>query len=94
LVPSGTFDQDNCGDAFSPTQFGLLGAFAVELAIFFGIILPSWNVLDLIEKGSACAALAAKPKASATAAVASRPYRFVVMTSPPRMCFYAVRAAV
>ena len=29
LVPAGTLVQDNCGEAFSPTQFGLFGTFAM-----------------------------------------------------------------
>ena len=39
--------QDNCGDTFSPTQFGLFGALAVLLATFFGIIVPSLKVVEV-----------------------------------------------
>ena len=38
LVPSGTPVQDSCGETFSPTQFGFVGAFAALLAAFFGIM--------------------------------------------------------
>jgi hypothetical protein len=41
LAPSGTLLQDNCGETLSPTQFGLVGALALLLATFFGMILPS-----------------------------------------------------
>jgi hypothetical protein len=54
--------QDSCGYALSPTQFGLLGALAVLLAVFFGIILPSAKVVDLsVNSSAASAAVAAKP---------------------------------
>jgi hypothetical protein len=65
LVPSGTLLHDNCGETFAPTQFGLFGMLAVLLATFFGMILPSANVVDLSVKSSAASAAAvAKPSAS------------------------------
>ena len=51
LVPSGTPDQDSCGDTLSPTQFGLLPAFL--LATFFGISVPSLKVVEVSANGSA-----------------------------------------
>ena len=65
MVPSGTPVQDNCGETFSPTQFGFVGAFAALLAAFFGIMVPSLNVVDVSEKISAAfAAVPNRPSVS------------------------------
>src|SRR5262249_55111551 len=68
--PSGTLLQDNCGDIFSPTQFGLLGRLAVLSATRFGMILPSAKVVDLSVKISAPAGAAAKLNAIVATATA------------------------
>src|SRR5712691_867964 len=52
LMPAGAPDQDSCGETLSPTQFGFCGFL---LATFFGIIWPSWKVVDLSEKPCALA---------------------------------------
>src|SRR5262245_12604300 len=52
LVPAGGLTHDNCGDTFSPTQFGLL---ARLLAAFFGNMPPSLKVVEEISKIFACA---------------------------------------
>src|SRR5438067_4568 len=44
FVPSGAPFDDNWGETFSPTQFGLLDKL---LATFFGIIWPSLTVVDV-----------------------------------------------
>jgi hypothetical protein len=70
LVPSGTLFHDNCGDTLSPMQFGFEGRISLEPATFFGIILPSSNVLDFSAKISAAFALApTKFNANVTAAL-------------------------
>src|SRR5215510_15995813 len=48
LVPAGVLTHDSCGETFSPTQFGLFGAFALLLAAFTGSIPPSLNVVEEI----------------------------------------------
>src|SRR3984893_10802961 len=84
LVPSGTPVQDSCGETFSPTQFGLVGAFAALLAAFFGIMVESLNVADVSEKISAAfAAVPTRPNASVAAAAANKGCRFTSMNSPP-----------
>src|SRR5262249_55511989 len=50
FVPSGTPLQDNCGDTFCPTQFGL---FDRLFATFLGIIWPSLKVVEVKVNGSA-----------------------------------------
>ena len=72
-----------CGETFSPTQFALAGALAVLLATFFGIILPSAKVDDLIERISAALAGAAV-EPSAIAAAAMTPIRLAIMSLTSR----------
>src|SRR6516165_2984732 len=90
VVPSGTLLQENCGETLSPTQFGLLLPFALVLATFFGIILPSAKVVDLsVTTSAASAAAAVKP--TATAAVATTKIDFLIMVIP--LCFRGAQAA-
>src|SRR6516162_5333020 len=43
LVPSGTLLHDNCGEIFSPTQFGLLSRLARLSATCFPLIISRWQ---------------------------------------------------
>ena len=73
LVPSGTSVQDSCGETLSPTQFGLVGAFAWLLATFFGIMVA---VLERRrcqrEDIGSIRCRAGKPNASVAAAAVNR----------------------
>ena len=69
LMPAGAPDQDSCGETLSPTQFGFCGFL---LATFFGIIWPSWKVVDLSEKPCALATWLVQPNARISPAVARR----------------------
>src|SRR6516162_11379133 len=55
LVPSGVPVQENCGETFSPTQFGLLPV-VLALAAFFGSMVPSLKVDELSVNTSAAEA--------------------------------------
>src|SRR5436305_15122645 len=55
LVPAGGLIQDNCGETFSPRQFGFCGSFAWLLPNFLGIIWPSLKVVDDNSKSFSCA---------------------------------------
>src|SRR5205807_414149 len=55
LVPAGGLIQDNCGETFSPRQFGFRGSFARLLPTFLGIIWPSLKVVDDNSKSFSCA---------------------------------------
>jgi hypothetical protein len=63
--------HDNCGEMFSPTQFGLLGRLARLSATRFGMILPSAKVVDLRVKISAASALAAAERLKSNSAAAT-----------------------
>src|ERR1700741_4372842 len=92
LVPSGTLVHDNCGDTLSPTQLGLFFELAWLLAIFFGIILPSWNVDDFsVKTPAASAVVVARPKASVAAAAATIWCRFRITMFPPVIEYFGVR---
>src|SRR5438874_9201836 len=69
FVPSGTPVHDNCGDTFSPTQFGL---FDKLLATFLGIIWPSLKVVDVKVNGSAARTATANARTIAAAAIIFR----------------------
>src|SRR3954470_20236548 len=69
LVPSGTPDQESCGDMFSPTQLALP---AVLFATFLGIICPSLKVVEVRVKGSAADATPFQARATASAPTADR----------------------
>src|SRR6266704_4612715 len=69
FVPSGTPVHDNCGETFSPTQFGL---FDKLLATFRGIIWPSLIVVDLKVNGSAARPVGVNARTIPAAAIIFR----------------------
>src|SRR4051812_5298097 len=81
-VPAGTFDHASGGETFSPMQFGLV---LMLPAFFVASIVPSLNVDDVSEKGSAALALCAIHASAATAAAAAARLisRFSNMADPP-----------
>src|SRR5262245_28750604 len=80
FVPSGAPVHDNCGDTFSPTQFGFCGFL---LATFLGIIWPSLKVVDVNLNGSAACIATATIKTIAPAAITLRSSRCDNITVPP-----------
>src|SRR5438034_9945120 len=80
FVPSGTPVHDNCGDTFSPTQFGL---FDKLLATFLGIICPSLKVVDVKVNGPAARTATANTRTIAAAAIVFRRSRCENIRGPP-----------
>src|SRR5213594_4054350 len=78
FVPSGTPVQDNCGDTFWPTQFGLVDKL---LATFLGIIWPSLKVVEV--NGSAACTATTDARTIAAAAIIFRRSRFDCIKGPP-----------
>src|SRR6516162_2254291 len=80
FVPSGAPLQDNCGDTFWPTQFGL---FDKELATFLGIIWPSLKVVDVRVNGSAACTVTPDARTIAAAEIMFRSSRRENIRDPP-----------
>src|SRR4051812_40110170 len=83
FVPLGAFDHDNCGDTFSPTQFGLCGLLAWLLATFCGIMVPSLNIVEVKVKGSAAVATVHNDVHIAPAVAKRNPNSLLIMIFPP-----------
>src|SRR5215208_1842150 len=86
FVPLGGFDHDNCGDMFSPTQFGFCGLLAWLLAIFCGIIVPSLNIVDVKVNGSAAVAAVHNEVRTSPPAARTTATFVIMMFPPPRLC--------
>src|SRR6516165_4495590 len=83
LVPSGVPLHENCGETFSPTQFGLLPV-VLALAAFLGSMVPSLKVVEL--RLNTSAADAGTHNDTSAAALDSTNARFNITSLPWGCC--------